>query len=70
MLLKTGLSFTQAFRHFQVIAGWDQGLTKMSVGERAKLTISPVTSRTFTWGPFNEMCTLGRYFRRFESLNE
>ena len=26
----------------EVIAGWDQGLTKMSVGERAKLTISPV----------------------------
>ncbi len=24
-----------------MIAGWDQGLTKMSVGERAKLTISP-----------------------------
>ena len=28
---------------FQVIAGWDNGLTKMSVGERAKLTISPVS---------------------------
>merc|ERR1712003_210269 len=25
----------------EVIAGWDNGLTKMSVGERAKLTISP-----------------------------
>merc|ERR1739848_932868 len=25
----------------EVIAGWDEGLTKMSVGERAKLTISP-----------------------------
>ena len=24
-----------------MIAGWDNGLTKMSVGERAKLTISP-----------------------------
>merc|ERR1712241_543890 len=25
----------------EVIAGWDNGLTKMSVGERSKLTISP-----------------------------
>ena len=25
----------------QVIQGWDQGLGKMSVGQRAKLTISP-----------------------------
>ena len=30
----------------QVIAGWDNGLTKMSVGERAKLTISPVSVPT------------------------
>jgi len=25
----------------EVIAGWDNGLTQMSVGQRAKLTISP-----------------------------
>ena len=25
----------------EVIAGWDEGLTKMSVGERARLTITP-----------------------------
>ena len=25
----------------QVIAGWDDGVGKMSVGQRAKLTISP-----------------------------
>jgi hypothetical protein len=34
------------FFTFQVIAGWDNGLTKMSVGERAKLTISPVSCIT------------------------
>ena len=27
----------------EVIAGWDEGLTKMSLGERAKLTISAVS---------------------------
>merc|ERR1711997_1433804 len=27
-------------RRGEVIAGWDNGLTKMSVGERSKLTIS------------------------------
>ena len=26
---------------FQVIAGWDEGVAKMSKGQRAKLTISP-----------------------------
>ena len=26
---------------FQVIAGWENGLSQMSVGQRAKLTISP-----------------------------
>ena len=30
-----------SFAALQVIAGWDNGLTKMSVGQRAKLTISP-----------------------------
>ena len=30
--------------HFlQVIAGWENGLSQMSVGQRAKLTISPVS---------------------------
>ena len=28
---------------FQVIAGWENGLSQMSVGQRAKLTISPVS---------------------------
>ena len=36
-----GKPFEFAIGRGEVIAGWDQGLSKMSVGERAKLTISP-----------------------------
>ena len=35
--------FELHFERGEVIAGRDQGLAKMSVGERAKLTISPVS---------------------------
>merc|ERR1712039_589812 len=31
----------------EVIQGWDQGLGKMSVGQRAKLTISPDSTLVF-----------------------
>ena len=33
---------------FQVIQGWDEGLTKLSVGQRAKLTI-PAVSVDIAW---------------------
>jgi len=36
-----GKAFEFTIGRGEVIAGWDQGLTRMSVGERAKLTISP-----------------------------
>ena len=37
------MSFRVILRNFflQVIAGWDEGVAKMSKGQRAKLTISP-----------------------------
>ena len=45
----------------EVIAGWDEGLTKMSLGERAKLTISAVSfffHNIVTGKSFSEALTL------------
>ena len=39
----TLLKLSSSFSVLQVIAGWDDGLTKMSVGQRAKLTVSAVS---------------------------
>jgi len=39
--LDRGQPFQFVIGRQEVIAGWDQGLTEMSVGERATLTISP-----------------------------
>jgi len=36
-----GSPFTFKIGRQEVIAGWDQGVAKMSKGERSKLTISP-----------------------------
>ncbi|CAB3407633.1 unnamed protein product [Caenorhabditis bovis] len=36
-----GSPFTFKIGTGQVIKGWDEGLAKMSIGQRAKLTISP-----------------------------
>ena len=44
----------------QVIAGWENGLSQMSVGQRAKLTISPVSFYTLLiWRTFSLKMFLG-----------
>ena len=44
----------------QVIAGWENGLSQMSVGQRAKLTISPVSFYTrLIWRTFSLKMFLG-----------